>query len=148
MAASSVFVPWVPASAGSVSLRGSAASALFPVAGVGVSGCVVASACWFAGSARAPLALSGPAGAAGLWLVVVSGSVRLDLFCLSAALSPSDLGSLVVSCSSAVAAGLAGVSVFPVVAAGSRGVAAGSFFCGLAASGPGVPAPADGVSLL
>jgi len=143
------FVSFVPASAGSVALGRSSAASLFPVAGVGLSGCVVASACWFAGSARAPLALASSAGAAGVWLVVVSpAGARSDLFCLSAALAPAALGLLVASCVSAVAAGKSGVLVFPVVAAGASGVAASLFFCGLAAAGPGVAAPADGVSLL
>ena len=138
---------WVPASAGSVLLRGRSASSLFPVAGVGLSGCVVVRACWFAGSPRSPLAWASSTGAAGLWLVVVAedGGARSDLFCLSAALSPADLGSLVAACSAAVASGAV---VYPVVAAGGRGVAAAGFFCGFGSVAPGVPAPADGVSLL
>jgi len=140
------FVSFCPASAGSVALGRSSASSLFPVDVVGLSGCVVVKAMWFAGSSRAPLAVASSAGAAGIWLVVegVSGG-RRDLFCLSAALSPSDLGKLVASCKSAVASGAV---VFPVVAAGASNVAAASFFCGLAASGPGLDVPADGVSLL
>ena len=140
------FVSFCPASAGSVKLGRSSASSLFPVDGVGVTGCVVVKAMWFSGSARSPLAVSSAAGAAGIWLVVVSpAGVRSELFCLSVALSPSDLGLLVASCTSAVKSK---ALVFPVVAAGSSDVAASSYFCGLAAAGPGLDVPADGVSLL
>jgi len=152
----SSFVSFLPASAGSVLLSGLPASALFPVAVVGVSGCVVSSAFWFSGSARSPVALAAPvpagsvpSGASGLVAVLASGA---SLVCLSAAFpggvgSPA-LASLGASVRSAV---LSGAVVFPVVAASGLRPASG-FFCGLAAvaspAAVGVALPGPGVSFL
>ena len=135
------FVSFVPA-ASAVSLRGYPAVALVPVRGLGLSGGVVASSTWVFGSARSGWhEADSEASASGL--AVFFDGVPEPLVCLKAALCPADFVALKESVRSAV---VSGVPVFPLVAAGSSGVAASGFFCGLSASAPGAPlsAPARG----
>jgi len=128
------FVSFVP-SASAVSLRGYPAAALVPVRGLGLSGGVVVSSTWVFGSARSGWReVDSEASASGL--AVFFDGVIEPLVCLKAALCPADFVALRESVASA---GLAGVPVFPLVAAGLSGVAASGYFCGLAASAPGAP---------
>jgi len=136
------FISYVPASAGVILLGGRPASSLFAVDGVGVSGCIVDKAFWFAGSARSSVRVESASDAAGICIVLVGGA---RLYCLSAAFSESfELNSLVASVTSAC---VSGTVVYPVVAA-TGDVAASSYFCGLAHVGPGIDEPASGVSAL
>ena len=133
--ASSSFVP----SVASVFLPGGV-SAVVPVpSALGFGGGVVVGVAWVSRVRGVVVSWSGAASAAPALAVWFAGR-SVPLVCLRSALPAS--GALARLGAAASAACVSGAVVFPVVAVGSGGAAAGGFFCGLSASAPAAPVAA------